>query len=73
MSNDFESLHSLPVADKLRIVEQLWDEIAESADTTGLHEWHKDEIKRRMAELDFAPESAITEEELWRRVDAKDG
>ena len=55
MSIDFESLHSLPVADKLQLVERLWDDIADSAGTAGLHEWHKDEINRRMAELEAAP------------------
>jgi putative addiction module component (TIGR02574 family) len=73
MSIDFESLHNLPVADKLRIVEELWDDIGETAETAGVQEWHKDEIRRRVAELEAAPESAITEEELWRQVDQTKG
>ena len=73
MSIEFESLHGLPIADKLRLVEQLWDDIGESAQAAGLQEWHKEEIRRRMAELEAAPESAITEEELWTRVDQRDG
>jgi putative addiction module component (TIGR02574 family) len=71
MSIDFDSLHSLPVAEKLQLVERLWDDIADSAGTAGLHEWHKDEINRRMAELEAAPESALTEEELWTRVEQR--
>ena len=68
MSIDFDSLHNLPVADKPRLVEQLWDEIGAAAETAGLQDWHKDEIRRRAAELDATPESAITEDELWKQV-----
>ena len=70
---DFDSLHNLPVADKLRIVGQLWDDIGASAETAGLQDWHKDEIHRRVAELETAPESAITEDELWKLVDRRNG
>jgi putative addiction module component (TIGR02574 family) len=73
MSIDFESLQGLSVDDKLQIVERLWDDIADSAGTAGLQEWHRDEIMRRKAELESEPESALTEEELWSRVEQRNG
>jgi putative addiction module component (TIGR02574 family) len=69
MHADFEHLRQLPIAEKLRIVEALWDDICESQEPIPLHPWQIEEVKRRAAELDANPDLAITEEELWRRVD----
>ena len=73
MQPSFDELHSLPVADKLRLVEQLWDDIAASDEPVPLPEWHKEEAQRRAAELEANPEMALNRDELWKRVDQTDG
>ena len=69
MSVDISSLRDLPVADKLRIVTQLWDDIAASADPIVVPPDVLREASRRSAELKADPSLAIDDEELWRRVD----
>lgn len=73
MDIELENLRNLPVADKLRIVEQLWDDIHESDERLVVQDWHRDQARRRLAELEANPELAITREELWKRVDESNG
>ncbi|MFV1965923.1 MAG: addiction module protein [Pirellulaceae bacterium] len=69
MSIDISNLRDLPVADKLRIVTQLWDDIAASADPLVVPPDVLREASRRSAELKADPSIAIDDDELWRRVD----
>jgi len=73
MPSSFDELHSLPIADKLQLVERLWDDIAASSEPMPLPEWHKEEARRRAAELEANPEIAISRDEFWQRVDETDG
>ena len=78
MGFELGQLHNLPIAEKLRIVEQLWDDIGESEEPFPWSRWHsdkghKDEARRRAAELDSGPRIAVTREEMWKRVDSEDG
>lgn len=69
MNNDIANLRGLPVADKLRIVTQLWDDIAASTDPVVVPHDVLREASRRSAELKADPSVAIDDGELWRRVD----
>jgi putative addiction module component (TIGR02574 family) len=73
MLADFENLRHLPIADKLRVVEALWDDILQSNEDFPLQEWHRLEVERRLAEVENDPSAIITQEELWRRVDGGRG
>jgi putative addiction module component (TIGR02574 family) len=68
-----EDLRQLPIAEKLRRVQQLWDEIAASGERFPLPEWHREEAERRARELEADPSIAIAREDLWRRVDDANG
>jgi putative addiction module component (TIGR02574 family) len=70
---EVEHLRSLPVAEKLRVVEELWDDIGESGERFPLPQWHRAEAERRMGELEADPSIALNREELWRRVDTSSG
>ena len=63
-----EELRKLPMADKLRIVEQLWDDIASSGESIPVHPDYVEEAERRAEELDRNPEIALSREELWKRA-----
>lgn len=73
MSVELEELRKLPIADKLRIVEQLWEDIADSGEPFPLQPWHQEEAQRRAEELDRNPEIAITRAELWKQVGNRHG
>ena len=70
MDSEFDRLRKLSIAEKLRVVEALWDEIGDSGERFPLPEWHRAEVERRAAELEADPSIALSREELWRRVDA---
>jgi putative addiction module component (TIGR02574 family) len=69
MSIDIAELRKLPLAEKLRIVELLWDDIGASDEPIELQPWQFEEATRRSAELKADPSIAIDRDELWRRVD----
>jgi putative addiction module component (TIGR02574 family) len=73
MHPEIEHLRKLPIAEKLRVVEELWDDIGQSDESFPLPPWHRVEADRRAAELDADPSIALSREELWRRVDTRNG
>jgi len=69
MSIDIADLRNLPVSEKLRIVTQLWDDIAASGEPFVVPPEVLGEATRRSDELKANPSMAIDDDELWRRVD----
>lgn len=66
---DISDLHKIPVADKLKLVTQLWDEISASSDPIVVPPEVIAEASRRSAELSADSSLGIDDAELWRRVD----
>ncbi|QDV57837.1 addiction module protein [Rosistilla oblonga] len=73
MTIDLAELRSLPVSEKLRIVEALWDDISASEESIVLQPWKRDEAHRRSQEMKADPSMAVDRDELWRRVDGSCG
>jgi putative addiction module component (TIGR02574 family) len=69
VESDIANLRNLPAADKLRIVTELWDQIAASTEPIGVPPEVLREVSRRSAELNADPSIAIDDDELWRRAD----
>ncbi len=69
MSIDISTLRGLSVADKLRLVTQLWDDIANEEGPIDVPSEVLQEAVRRSDELKSDPSIVIDEKELWRRVD----
>jgi putative addiction module component (TIGR02574 family) len=67
MAISMSDLLSLSVAERLQLVEDLWDSIADSPEIP-LTEEQRQEIDRRLAEHDRNPESAIPWEEARARL-----
>jgi putative addiction module component (TIGR02574 family) len=65
----FEHFYELPIADKLKLVEEMWEDIAASSESALISDATLAEAERRWSELEKDPSSAITREEVWRRVD----
>ena len=64
------SIFDLSPAEKLQLVEDLWDDLAQNPDAVPVHSWQIDELARRKANLARNPASGIAWEEVKRRVRA---
>lgn len=40
----------LPADERLRLVEDIWDSLAEASDHVPVPEWHREELDRRLAD-----------------------
>jgi len=59
---------ALPVAERVRLVEAIWDSISAVPDALPLTEWQKQELDRRLAEFEANPEEGSTLEEVFARI-----
>jgi putative addiction module component (TIGR02574 family) len=59
MSREFAPLFDLSIAEKLLLVEELWDNIASTPEAIPVTDWQKEELAKRKAEYLRHPESAI--------------
>ena len=57
----------LTVPERLELIGQLRDSIPESDEDFPIPEWHREELERRLAEADAAPEAGIP----WEQVRAE--
>jgi putative addiction module component (TIGR02574 family) len=73
MGHDLAYLFELSSAEKLQLVEDLWDDLSATPDAIPVHDWQKDELDRRKADLEAHPEIALTWEEIQRRVRSRYG
>jgi putative addiction module component (TIGR02574 family) len=61
------------VAERIQLVEDLWDSIAEEADAWPITEAQRQEIDRRLADHERDPQSAIPWDEVRARLLARFG
>lgn len=61
-------LTSLPVPEKLQLVEDLWDSIASDQEALPDHPAVIEEIRRRRARFDANPGSGVSWEALKKRI-----
>ena len=59
---------ALPVEERVRLVEAIWDSISAVPDALPLTQWQKDELDRRLAEFEADPDSGATLEEVFARI-----
>ena len=62
------SVFDLSPAEKLQLVEDLWDDLAATPEAVPIHDWQKDEIARRKQNLMENPASGLDWEDVKRRV-----
>lgn len=58
----------LPVAERVLLVEAIWDSISAAPESLPLTQWQKDELDRRLAEHQSDPESGASFEEVLARI-----
>jgi len=59
---------ALPVAERVRLVEAIWDSISAVPEALPLTDWQKEELDRRLAELEADPEAGSTLEEVFASI-----
>ena len=73
MNPIISSIFDLSPSEKLQLVEDLWDDLAATPEAVPVHDWQKEELARRKANLMKTPASGLTWEEVKRRVRSGDG
>lgn len=68
MTNQTPSVFDLSTSEKLQLVEDLWDDLAATPDDIPVHDWQKQELARRKANLMNNPASGLSWEVLKQRV-----
>ncbi len=67
------SISDLSPSEKLQLVEDLWDDLVATPEAIPIHEWQKQELARRKANLLKNPASGLAWEEVKRRVRSRYG
>jgi putative addiction module component (TIGR02574 family) len=62
------SIFNLSPSEKLQLVEDLWDDLASAPEAVPVHDWQKQELARREANLVNNPDSGLPWEEVKRKL-----
>jgi putative addiction module component (TIGR02574 family) len=73
MNPSAPSIFDLSPSEKLQLVEDLWDDLAATPEAVPVHDWQKQELARRKANLLRSPASGLVWEEVKRRVRGRHG
>jgi putative addiction module component (TIGR02574 family) len=64
----FAEILELPVAERIRLVELIWDSIAAVPEAVPVSDELKTELNRRLAEFEADPEAGSPWEEVRKRI-----
>jgi len=73
MSQTGPSVFDLSPAEKLQLVEDLWDDLAGTPEAIPVYDWQKVELARRKANLIKTPASGLSWEAVKLRVRGRYG
>jgi putative addiction module component (TIGR02574 family) len=73
MDANVNSIFDLSPAEKLQLVEDLWDDLAAVPSEVPIHDWQKEELARRKANLTSNPAAGLSWNEVKRRVRSRYG
>jgi putative addiction module component (TIGR02574 family) len=68
MGSSHTSVFELSFAEKLQLVEDLWDDIAYDAKDVPIHDWQKEELDRRKRNLLRHTGSALSWKEIREKI-----
>jgi putative addiction module component (TIGR02574 family) len=68
---DLAELRALPVDERLKLIEELWDSIDATTESLPLPDWQRAEIDRRLDQLDGGASIGASWDEVRRRVVGK--
>jgi putative addiction module component (TIGR02574 family) len=73
MNPNITSVFDLSPSEKLQLVEDLWDDLAGTPDDIPVHDWQKEDLARRKANLTSNPALGLSWEEVQRRLRSRHG
>ena len=73
MDAKVDSVFDLSPPEKLQLVEDLWDDLASVPAEVPIHDWQKEELARRKANLMSHPATGLCWDEVKRRVRSRYG
>lgn len=73
MNTEGQSVFDLSPAEKLQLVEDLWDDLASTPESVPVYDWQLEELERRKAHLKSHPASALSWEEVKRQIRSRHG
>jgi putative addiction module component (TIGR02574 family) len=73
MAPNAVSVFDLSAAEKLQLVEDLWDDLAATPSGIPVHDWQKEELARRKANLMSNPASGLSWEEVKQKIRSRHG
>lgn len=73
MDANASSLFDLSPSEKLQLVEDLWDDLAATPSEVPVHDWQKEELARRKANLMKNPASGLSWDEVKHKVRSRHG
>ena len=62
------TIFDLSPAEKLQLVEDLWDDLASTPESVPVHDWQKQELQRRKANLVKNPDSGLRWDDVKLRI-----
>ena len=68
MGDTLASIFDLSPSEKLQLVEDLWDDLASTPEDVPVHDWQKQELARRKANLASRDAAGLSWEEVKQRV-----
>ena len=69
--DDIPGIAKLTVAEKILLLEDLWDSIASKPETVPVPQSHREELDRRLAEYEKDPGRLLTLDDLRERIEAR--
>jgi putative addiction module component (TIGR02574 family) len=73
MDVNADSIFDLSPPEKLQLVEDLWDDLAAVPSEVPIHDWQKEELARRKANLMNNPAAGLSWNEVKRRIRSRHG
>lgn len=67
------SVFDLSPPEKLQLVEDLWDDLAANPNEVPVHEWQKEELARRKANMMSRPASGLSWDKVCARIRSRYG
>jgi putative addiction module component (TIGR02574 family) len=64
-------IRKLPVAERLQLIEDIWDSLDGETEELPLPEWHRAELDRRLDALDQGTSTGSAWDEVRRRITSK--
>lgn len=66
---DISEIIRLPVPDRLRVIEDIWDSVTLEPEKVKVPEWHRQELRRRLEVYESKPREGSPWPEVRERIE----